>query len=220
MSYIQESMVTFGIGKLFEQTGISRSHLYGIQKGAIDPQLSTLLKIINCLGLDLKIIQRKEKTDLDLKDENYFLWSLASFGAPISCEKSFTHRPDLNELLIEALERGRRNAKVNVVFPLFIQKNKMKFDWDFILQNTSQKVYLGYLLNLVDRFRNDPLIAGIYSKIYAQASLKTSLLITGKRPGKFQKKILDKVDNEIAKTWKIKTFDTLEECHQRFEKWL
>jgi len=218
--FLQKLINDYGIQKLHNHTGISRSHLYGIQSGTIEPKVSTFVKIINCLGYQLDITPTNNDK-FDLTNDDYFLWSLYHYQAPVLAKIKFQKAPDVNELLIVTLAKGRISPEVNTIAPMFIFKNWLKFDWDLILLRTDEKNYLGYLLNLVDHICNIPEIAEIYSKIYRQFKPENfSNLIKKENIGKYEKKRREQVDNMIARTWKFKTLDTLETIKERFEKWI
>ncbi|MEM7182286.1 MAG: hypothetical protein AAF518_15330 [Spirochaetota bacterium] len=156
-----------------------------------------------------------------MNDEDFFRWSMAAYGAPISCEKQYTTKAELNQLLKKALEYGRKSAEINSILPVFIYKNKDSFDWNLIISSTKEKAYLGYLLNTIHSYRDTPDLAEIYAQLYKQASpMRKKFLIQKEKIGKFIEKRMNENDNEIAKTWRFKTLDSLENNKKRFEKWL
>src|SRR5690606_31046094 len=99
-------MHDYGIAKLSRDTGISRSNIYGIIDGTIEPKISTIEKILNILGYELILTSKKNKKP-SLLDQAYLRWSLIQYGAPLSSDQEFNHKPDINELLIETLKHGR-----------------------------------------------------------------------------------------------------------------
>lgn len=219
-AFIQKLIADFGITKLFEQTGVSRSHLYGIQKGEIEPKFSTLEKIAEALGYRISF-ERIERQKVSLDDENFFRWSMSYYDAPISTKQKFSTPPEINELLVMALEKGRREADINATLPIFIFKNISKFDFDLVISKTQEKAYLGYLLNLIDHIENIPGVAELYVKIYKQfRPKKHNYLLKRSKIGAREKRQMDLNNNKIAKTWKFKTLDRVETCQERFLKWI
>src|SRR5690606_35456502 len=100
-----------------------------------------------------------------LLDQAYLRWSLIQYGAPLSSDQEFNHKPDINELLIETLKHGRTTAELNAILPSFIYKNFKRFNWDLIMTKTEESQYLGYLLSLTDHIKCEPLIKELFAKL-------------------------------------------------------
>jgi len=148
----------FGILRLQAETGLSRSHLYSIFNGKVEPTLETAQKILGSLGYFLKI-ERASKRSIcqkgKLKDENYIRWCLAQHGAPLILEKHFNQALDIDETLLKALEVGRQNPDINAILPYFILNNYESLDFDLIIDRTTHLRYFGYLINIVAHYTND-----------------------------------------------------------------
>lgn len=216
---IRDESKQFGITRLSLETGISRSNLYGIFDGSIEPKISTIEKILKSLGYVIAI-KPIHTPSIDLADTNFLRWSLSQYGAPISVEQKFQSKAEINELLLMTLKQARRDPELNSILPLFIFKNLERFNWDHILRDTKEAQYLGYLLSLIDHIKCDPILKELSLKIYREHKpTKIQHLISGKKPGKFLTKKLEENTNQVAKFWHFKTLDTLGDIEARFHKW-
>jgi len=215
-----------GVGKLAAKTGLSRSHIYGILNGVTDPSLSTLQKLMDAIGYQLKLEKKSQKirhTNSLLKNENFIIWNLALHGAPLLVHEQFNQPLDINEVLIRAIELGRKNSQINAILPYFIYRNWNIYNKSLkrIIKKIKDKRYFAYLLNLIFHFTNDLEISDRLNDLRRtiRVGFLPQRLIQRGRVSKFEKQRLKSVDNMIASSWKLQTLDSLTDAEVRFRKW-
>lgn len=212
----------YGVANLHRDTGISRSHLYGILEGRTEPKVSTLKKILETLGYNL-VAQKRSKSAVEnnqsLRNKDFLIWSLAKHGAPLLAEVKFNSFADLTQTLTVALTEGRKSAQINAILPYFIYSNWDKIDWELVRKNTLEKLYLAYLINLIFYITNDMKCSKELLEFEQVDKPKTMQLLIKHKVSAYEKKMLKHIDNRIAKTWRFLTADQLSTIEARFKKW-
>lgn len=214
----------YNISNLEDQTGLSRSHIYGILNGKIDPSLKTLQKLINPLGVTIEFNKKSDlltNNYLTVNNEEFLVWNLAKYGAPLSADKYFDYVLDINRTATLAIDFGRKSPKINTVLPTFLYKNRKLVDWKLIVKSISDKRYLAYLVNLIFHFTNDLEMADLLQDLRSKVGriIHSQRLIRRSKISKFEIKKLESVENMIADSWKYQTADSLKGLEDRFKKW-
>lgn len=214
---INKAIKDYGINKLSKDTGVSRSNIYGIINGEISPTLATYQKLTQQLGYQLELKKQRPANT----DPNYLIWSLAFWGAPIMTDNHYNSPIKINLLLIKSLSKGRKEPRINAILPFFIYKNWDQLKWTKIIRETSEKQYLGYLINIIFHITNDLKVNSILAELQTyRISKKKQPLIRSHEQNRFKLKRFEATDNKIAKSWNYLTADDLSSITQRFNKWL
>ncbi|MGK0367856.1 MAG: transcriptional regulator with XRE-family HTH domain [Thermoproteota archaeon] len=222
IEFLKEEVRSFGINKMKDKTGLSRSHINGIMKGSVEPKVETLNKLLKELGYTLEITKLSFKNQKEvqlLKDEKYVLWALGQYDMPVRSYEEHVFLADKNTLLLAALSFGRKNKEINDVLTLFIFKFSNEFDWSRFVTKSIQLKYLGYLLHLVFHFSGDPnynqILMRIRSKVDTQKQESLDLEVA---PSLYYIEKCKLTDNIVAKSWGFLTSEDLDILKQKFNR--
>ena len=214
----------YGLSRLSEESGISRSQIHRVLNGK-NTSLETLGKLLDILGLSLRIQKRKDNT-LSLNNRNALKFALANQGAPLltdsASEDEFMGRtiPTKTKTLIAALKAGRKDSSINSILPIFIHKNWKDFNIGEIMRADIESKYLAYQLDLLYRLTNNLDYFELISKLYPKEGIASKqILIKGRRRNKMQERVFARTENGPATAWGYKTSDSFDTIKQRFEKW-
>lgn len=215
MFNIKEEAKAFGIEQLTRTTGLSRSNIYEIINGRIKPRINTYEKLLNALGYKLSI-EKIHKINIDTKDlkENLII-----FGAPLYSENKKFKRLSLDKTLLHALEYGRFDTSINSILPYFINRNLKQVDLYKIRRLTSEKRYLGYLLNIILLIENNLELATHLEFLKDKSLNKKENLIKREKISKFHENAFSKSENICADEWGFQTLDHFDDIKARYINW-
>ena len=109
MDELQQARKSFGLTHelLAQRAGLSRMTVQRTEAGKIDPRLSTLLVLARTLGLDLMLVPKSLRPDLEdfVRSGGRFLGQPSGIGAPPSLVDELL-RPD--EPVKKHIPKGRQ----------------------------------------------------------------------------------------------------------------
>ena len=223
---ISESAREYGLSRLSEESGISRSQIHRVLHGK-NTSLETLGRLLDVLGLSLTIKRIRPESTLSLSSNEALKFSLASHGAPLLTDHEMEEKcrskkiPSKTKTLIAALKAGRADSGINTILPIFIHKNWKDFDLAELKKADVDQKYLAYQLDLLYRLTNNLDYLGAIIKFWPHKKIiiTKQILIKGRKKNGMQERIFSRTENGAATAWGYKTSDSLDNIRARFEKW-
>lgn len=216
----------YGVDKLSEDTGVSRSNIYSIVRGEVNPRISTLEKLLEPLNLCIAIQSNLENISALQRDEVFaktIYKNLAYYGAPLSSDESGEELNlfPITKVLSHALLLGRRDSTINSILPYFIYINWESIEWEEVILDSEIKRYLGYLINVIFFITNDINVLGLLSKLVNEVEFKRKEKLIKRKNlvGPILNKMFEATENKVADTWMFLTTDALADLEKRFQKW-
>ncbi len=235
LGFLKDEIKSFGVKKMKDITGLSRSHINGIMQGRVEPKVSTLNKMLNELGYGLEIIKLKNKshaeTDL-LKNINYLKWAMCQYKMPIRSHDEYSYLATPTEVLNAVIAFDNLDSEVQTALPVFIHKFSHEIVWEKIISSNVNNL-LGYNLELVKYITKtnhlDLTIEGIRKSLIKNKKLGSLIAKFEQESKSIKASELKKHapeatmfegENYLAAIWNIKNQDSLKIIKQKFNRYI
>lgn len=201
----------FGLSRLHRESGVARSRLYDFIAGA-DLNAENLMKVLECLGFGLKIVDYGDSKMLDA--------SLAAYGVPVT-GAAVAPKLTPEEALIGAL-RASSNDPMYFEFVVYLL-TKTNMDLDYLMSSVTldkHRRLLGYAADLAQQLSPDRDFR--YLVLELKPKKNSNVIHIGPsrtKKGRFAKLREEVSENSIAKKWLVSTSTTPEMLQDRFAKW-
>lgn len=208
LSQVRASAKQYGLLKLHQDSGVARSRLYDFVAGA-SLNAENLLKVLNCLGYGLKVVDLSNQQDLDS--------SLAFYGAPLP-QKAKKPAFCLEDALLGALRKASHDFSY-FEFVVYLLTRTLP-NYQALLESATlpqQKQLLGYAADLGNALVEKNELKNLANELHLNYQ-KFSFL--GDEPkGKYSSLRASLAQNSLGNKWNVKSDTTLDVLRERFAKW-